>query len=128
MRQTLEKHFEEVQLARLGLKPNGKHTPLGKMILADEDVAVRRRGEQFWPYCAPNPRIRRFYVAINKHSWKDEHREDLWEDLATIEANHHYMGAIVLESGELLVERVTDVHLFATNGEYYQFHANTRYK
>jgi hypothetical protein len=43
LRRTLEKHFEEVQLSRLGLKPNGKHTPLDKMSLADDDVAVRRR-------------------------------------------------------------------------------------
>lgn len=36
------------------------------------------------------------------YSWKDEHWEDLWEDLMTIEANRedHYMGALVLESGE----------------------------
>lgn len=36
------------------------------------------------------------------YSWKEEHWEDLWEDLTTIEANDedHYMGAIVLESGE----------------------------
>ncbi len=45
LHQTLEKHFEEVQLRRLGLKPNGKHTPLDKMSLADEDVAVRGRLE-----------------------------------------------------------------------------------
>ena len=45
LRQTLEKHFEEVQLGRLGLKPNGKHKPLGKMSLADEDVAIRGRLE-----------------------------------------------------------------------------------
>lgn len=45
LRQTLEKHFEEVQLRRLGLKPNGKHTPLEKMSLTDDDMAVRRRLE-----------------------------------------------------------------------------------
>ncbi len=45
LRQTLEKHFEEVHLKRLGLKPNGKHTPFDKMGLADDDVAVRGRLE-----------------------------------------------------------------------------------
>jgi hypothetical protein len=45
LRQTLEKHFEEVHLIRLGLKPNGKHTPLDKMSLTEDDVAVRRRLE-----------------------------------------------------------------------------------
>ena len=44
------------------------------------------------------------------YSWKDEHWEDLWEDLNTVEANHedHYMGAIVLESGERKQFRVID--------------------
>ncbi|MBI5774088.1 MAG: DUF262 domain-containing protein [Verrucomicrobia bacterium] len=44
------------------------------------------------------------------YSWKDEHWEDLWEDLTTIEANRedHYMGAIVLESGERKQFRVID--------------------
>lgn len=44
------------------------------------------------------------------YSWKQEHWEDLWEDLATVEANHedHYMGAIVLESGERKQFRVID--------------------
>jgi hypothetical protein len=44
------------------------------------------------------------------YSWKEEHWEDLWEDLMTIEANHedHYMGAIVLESGERKQFRVID--------------------
>lgn len=44
------------------------------------------------------------------YSWKEEHWEDLWEDLTTIEANHedHYMGAIVVESGERKQFRVID--------------------
>ncbi len=44
------------------------------------------------------------------YSWKQEHWEDLWEDLATVEANRedHYMGAIVLESGERKQFRVID--------------------
>jgi len=44
------------------------------------------------------------------YSWKQEHWEDLWEDLTTVEANHedHYMGAIVLESGERKQFRVID--------------------
>jgi len=44
------------------------------------------------------------------YSWKEEHWEDLWEDLFTIEANRedHYMGAIVLESGERKQFRVID--------------------
>lgn len=44
------------------------------------------------------------------YSWKQEHWEDLWEDLLTIEASHedHYMGAIVLESGERKQFRVID--------------------
>jgi hypothetical protein len=44
------------------------------------------------------------------YSWKDEHWEDLWEDLMTIEANRedHYMGALVLESGERKQFRIID--------------------
>lgn len=44
------------------------------------------------------------------YSWKQEHWEDLWEDLITVEASNedHYMGAIVLESGERKSFRVID--------------------
>ncbi len=44
------------------------------------------------------------------YSWKQEHWEDLWDDLMTIEASRedHYMGAIVLESGERKQFRVID--------------------
>lgn len=44
------------------------------------------------------------------YSWKEEHWEDLWEDLLTIEASRedHYMGAVVLESGERKQFRVID--------------------
>ena len=44
------------------------------------------------------------------YSWKQEHWEDLWEDLLTIEESRedHYMGAIVLESGERKQFRVID--------------------
>jgi hypothetical protein len=44
------------------------------------------------------------------YSWKREHWEDLWEDLLAIERNDedHYMGAIVLESGERKHFRVID--------------------
>ncbi len=44
------------------------------------------------------------------YSWKEEHWEDLWEDLMTIEASRedHYMGAVVLESGERKQFRVID--------------------
>ena len=44
------------------------------------------------------------------YSWKQEHWEDLWKDLATVEANRedHYMGAIVLENGERKQFRVID--------------------
>jgi hypothetical protein len=44
------------------------------------------------------------------YSWKNEHWEDLWEDLMTIEANRedHYMGALVLESGERKQFRIID--------------------
>lgn len=44
------------------------------------------------------------------YSWKQEHWEDLWEDLATVEAarEDHYMGTIVLESGERKQFRIID--------------------
>jgi hypothetical protein len=44
------------------------------------------------------------------YSWKREHWEDLWEDLAAVEANRedHYMGAIVLETKERKHFRVID--------------------
>jgi hypothetical protein len=44
------------------------------------------------------------------YSWKQEHWEDLWEDLCTVEANRedHYMGTIVLEIGERKQFRVID--------------------
>ena len=44
------------------------------------------------------------------YSWKDEHWEDLWEDLMNVEANRedHYMGALVLESGERKQFRIID--------------------
>lgn len=44
------------------------------------------------------------------YSWKEEHWEDLWEDLLTVEANgeDHYMGALVLESGERKQFRIID--------------------
>jgi hypothetical protein len=44
------------------------------------------------------------------YSWKQEHWEDLWEDLITVEASNedHYMGAIVLESWERKSFRVID--------------------
>ena len=44
------------------------------------------------------------------YSWKQEHWEDLWEDLATVEASKedHYMGAVVMESGERKQFRVID--------------------
>ncbi len=44
------------------------------------------------------------------YSWKQEHWEDLWEDLMTVEENKedHYMGAVVLESGERKQFRVID--------------------
>ena len=44
------------------------------------------------------------------YSWRQEHWEDLWEDLTTIEANgeDHYMGAIVLESTERKQFRIID--------------------
>jgi hypothetical protein len=44
------------------------------------------------------------------YSWKQEHWEDLWEDLMNVEATHedHYMGALVLESGERKQYRIID--------------------
>lgn len=44
------------------------------------------------------------------YSWKQEHWEDLWEDLVNVEASHedHYMGALVLESGERKQFRIID--------------------
>jgi hypothetical protein len=44
------------------------------------------------------------------YSWKQEHWEDLWEDLATVEATRedHYMGTIVLENGERKQFRIID--------------------
>ena len=44
------------------------------------------------------------------YSWKQEHWEDLWEDLLVVEANgeDHYMGAVVLETGERKQFRIID--------------------
>lgn len=44
------------------------------------------------------------------YSWKEEPWEDLWEDLLTSEAHRedHYMGALVLESGERKQFRIID--------------------
>lgn len=44
------------------------------------------------------------------YSWKQEHWEDLWEDLLNIEDSKedHYMGALVLESGERKQFRIID--------------------
>ncbi|QDS87599.1 hypothetical protein EC9_17780 [Rosistilla ulvae] len=44
------------------------------------------------------------------YSWKQEHWEDLWEDLMSIEASRedHYMGAVVLESAERKHYRIID--------------------
>jgi hypothetical protein len=44
------------------------------------------------------------------YSWKQEHWEDLWEDLRTVEENRvdHYMGTIVLEIGERKQFKVID--------------------
>lgn len=44
------------------------------------------------------------------YSWKQEHWEDLWEDLLSIEntKEDHYMGALVLESGERKQFRIID--------------------
>jgi hypothetical protein len=44
VRRVLEDEFAD-QLDRLGLKPSGKYTPLDKMCLPEEAVAVRRRVE-----------------------------------------------------------------------------------
>ncbi len=44
------------------------------------------------------------------YSWKQEHWEDLWEDLTTVESTgeDHYMGAIVLETEERKHYRIID--------------------
>jgi len=44
------------------------------------------------------------------YSWRQEHWEDLWEDLLAVETTQgdHYMGAIVLESGERKHFKVID--------------------
>lgn len=45
------------------------------------------------------------------YSWKQEHWEDLWEDLLNVEQNEgedHYMGALVLESGDRKQHRIID--------------------
>ncbi len=44
------------------------------------------------------------------YSWKQEHWEDLWEDLLNAEANRedHYMGSVVVESGERKLFRIID--------------------
>lgn len=44
------------------------------------------------------------------YSWKQEHWEDLWEDLMNAEANRedHYMGSVVLESEERKFFRIID--------------------
>ena len=44
------------------------------------------------------------------YSWKQENWEDLWEDLAAVEENRedHYMGTIVLETGERKQFRIID--------------------
>ncbi len=44
------------------------------------------------------------------YSWKPEHWEDLWEDLVNIEqtGDDHYMGALVVESGERKQYRIID--------------------
>ena len=44
VRRVLEDEFA-AQLERLGLKPSGKHTPVDRMRLPDETLAVRRRVE-----------------------------------------------------------------------------------
>lgn len=44
------------------------------------------------------------------YSWKQEHWEDLWEDLMNAETNgeDHYMGSLVVESGERKLFRIID--------------------
>ncbi len=44
------------------------------------------------------------------YSWKQEHWEDLWEDLMNAEENRedHYMGSVVVESGERKLFRIID--------------------
>jgi len=44
------------------------------------------------------------------YSWKQEHWEDLWEDLKTVEQTRedHYMGAVVLESQDRKHFRIID--------------------
>ncbi len=44
------------------------------------------------------------------YSWKQEHWEDLWEDLMNAETNRedHYMGSVVVESGERKLFRIID--------------------
>lgn len=44
------------------------------------------------------------------YSWKQEHWEDLWEDLMSAETNRedHYMGSVVVESGERKLFRIID--------------------
>ncbi len=44
------------------------------------------------------------------YSWKEEHWEDLWEDLMAVytHGEDHYMGAVVLETGERKHYRVID--------------------
>ena len=44
IRDTLEKEFA-AQLKRLGLKRDGKHTPIEKMRLPDEAISPRRSAE-----------------------------------------------------------------------------------
>jgi len=48
--------------------------------------------------------------SIGLCRWKQEHWEDLWEDLINAEANRedHYMGSVVLESGERKLFRIID--------------------
>ncbi len=44
------------------------------------------------------------------YSWKQEHWEDLWDDLINIDTTHedHYMGTVVLESGERKQFKIID--------------------
>ena len=46
VRTVIEQDFG-AQLERLGLKPSGEHTPLGKMTLRDEARVARKRAEAF---------------------------------------------------------------------------------